>query len=130
MNKILMIIFLSLPLFCIGQLNQTPTQIRSILGNNYRIEKIEQITRYSYDYEYTYKGKKATQTYTFSFNSDSICYNWCLRIPNNKNRSYWKLEDYFKSNDLVFIYPIDKSKVNLNLYRDKGYYLISANNKK
>lgn len=127
MKKILMIILLVLPFYCNAQLGKRMSEIESLLGSNYRLEKIGEITRYHFDYDYISGGKTSIQTYTFSFNKDSICYNWSLKIPEDKKDiTYWDLEDYFKLNDLVYLYQIDKSKMNLNLFRGDGYYIVNV----
>lgn len=134
MKNILFSLLFILPLVSFGQLGKTQKEIKETLGEKHLTEIVEEFVNYSYDFQFQYEGKILIERYTFRFekiNGDYICTSWAISRPiETYNQTYWELEDYFKMNDSVYICEIDKSTMNINLFRDNGYYLINVTYKK
>lgn len=130
MKNILFFLFFILPLISFGQLGKTQDDIKKSLGEEYMVDFVDRFTNYIYDFNFLYENKWMTERYIFTFekiNEKMICTNWQIVRPiETFNQTYWELEDYFKSNDVVYVSEIDKSKMNINLYRGEGYYCINV----
>jgi len=127
MKRILLNLLLLLPTITFCQLGKTTDEIESSLGKNYNVESIGNFTKYNYVFDYE-NGDK--QTYTFTFDHFGYCINWSLTRPLDKdNLSYQELETHFKENDLVYLDTVDKSTMNVNLFRYEDLYEVYVSNK-
>ena len=130
MKNILFSLFFILPLITFGQLGKTQKEIKQTLGNEYVVDFVDRFTNYIYDFKFLYEDKWMTERYIFTFervNGDMYCTNWQIVRPiETYNQTYWELEDYFKLNDTIYIGEIDKTKMNINLFRGEGYYCINV----